>query len=70
MIVAANKMDALDDPERLTRLEAHVRGRGLPFHSVSAATGAGVDALLEDVWREVARAREHAAASPSLDPNV
>jgi GTP-binding protein len=70
MIVAANKMDALDDPERLTRLEAHVRARGLPFHSVSAATGAGVAPLLEDVWREVARAREHAAASPSLDPDV
>jgi GTP-binding protein len=66
MIVAANKIDALDEPARLAALQAHVRERGLPFHAVSAATGAGMEALLEDIWRTVARAREHAAA-PSID---
>ncbi len=42
MLVAANKIDALDDPERLARLRAHVESRGLPFYAVSAATGEGV----------------------------
>jgi GTP-binding protein len=54
-IVAPNKVDALDDPERLTRLVAHVRERGLECHPISAATGAGVPQLLEAVWRYVAR---------------
>ena len=62
MIAVANKIDALDEPERLTRLEAHVRERGMPFLAVSAATGAGIEPLLEAVWREVAAARERAAA--------
>lgn len=62
MIVVAHKIDALDEPERLTRLEAHVRERNLPFMQASAATGAGIDVLLESIWREVSAARERAAA--------
>jgi GTP-binding protein len=57
LIVAANKIDALDDPARLARLERHVRDRGLPCHKVSGATGEGVDGLLEAVWREIAAVR-------------
>jgi GTP-binding protein len=67
MIVAANKVDALDEPERLASLEAHVRASGLPFHAVSAAAGTGVDGLLEAIWHEVAEARSRAAAAPSID---
>ena len=52
-IVAANKIDALDDPARLERLERHVNALGLPFHRISAVTGKGVDVLLEAAWREV-----------------
>ena len=55
LLVAANKIDALDEPDRLTRAEAHLRRRGVPLYPVSAATGQGLDALLEAVWREVAR---------------
>jgi GTP-binding protein len=58
VLVAANKMDALDDPDRLVRLEGHLQSAGVPLYPVSAATGQGLDALLEAVWREVARARE------------
>jgi GTP-binding protein len=54
MIVAPNKIDALDDPERLARLKAHVEARGLACYPISAVTGAGVDALLEATWRFVA----------------
>lgn len=53
-IVAANKIDALDDPGRLDALVAHVRKLGLPCLPISGATGRGVSALLEAVWQHVA----------------
>jgi GTP-binding protein len=55
MLVAANKIDALDEPDRLARLRAHVERLGMPFSGVSAATGEGVPALLEAAWRELQR---------------
>ena len=58
MLVAANKIDAVDDPTRLERLEARAREAGLPFFAVSAVTGRGVPALLEAAWPYVAQARE------------
>jgi len=64
VLVAANKMDALDEPNRLVRLERHLQSAGVPLYPVSAATGQGLDALLEAVWREVARAREQASPIP------
>jgi len=57
-IVAANKLDALDDRSRLTRLEKHVKKLGLPIHRISGVTGEGVDALLEAAWRQIAAVRE------------
>ncbi|HXW06341.1 MAG TPA: GTPase ObgE [Vicinamibacterales bacterium] len=60
VIVAANKIDAIDEPARLSRLEAHVTAKRLPFHALSAATGEGVDALLEAVWSAVSAARTRA----------
>ncbi len=69
-IVAANKIDALDDPSRLERLEAQVRQRRLPFFRISGVTGEGVGELLETAWRHVAAGR--AAGEPSLvaSPNA
>jgi GTP-binding protein len=58
VIAVANKIDALDDPDRLARLREHVEKLGVPFHAASAATGEGIDTLLEAIWREVAAARE------------
>ena len=49
-IVVANKIDALDDPKRLLQLCDHVRNRGLTVYPASAATGQGLDAMLEAVW--------------------
>jgi GTPase len=63
MLVVAHKIDAIDDPDRVTRLEAHVRERELPFFKASAATGEGIDGLLEAIWREVAAARQRTAES-------
>ena len=62
-IAAANKIDALDEPSRLERLQAHLQPLGIPLYPVSAVTGEGIDALLEAMWREVAAARERASAA-------
>jgi GTP-binding protein len=72
LIVAANKLDALDEPERLERLRAHLQARGVPLYAVSAAAGDGLAPLLEAVWRQVAAARERDAAAPktpAIDTN-
>ncbi len=58
VLVAANKIDALDEPKRLERLREHLQEQGVPLYPVSAAAGEGLPALLEAVWREVAAARE------------
>jgi GTPase len=67
ILIAANKIDALDEPERLARLAAHVAGRGLPFFEISAATGQGLPRLLEALWPFVAASREpRPTAAPDL----
>jgi GTP-binding protein len=58
MIAAANKIDALDDPDRLSRLQRHLQSLSVPLYPVSAATGEGIDKLVEAIWREVSTARE------------
>jgi GTP-binding protein len=45
-MVAASKMDALDEPERVKRLREFCEGRGLDLFEISAVTGAGVDRLV------------------------
>ncbi len=69
-LVAANKIDALDDPDRLARLEAHARSLDLPFFGVSGVTGEGVDRLLEAAWREVAAVRVPRAESRGPVPTT
>src|SRR5688572_1948799 len=61
-IVVANKLDALDDPSRLERLEKHVKKLDLPFHRISGVTGEGVDPLLEAAWRQIVAVRDADAA--------
>ena len=56
-IVAANKIDALDDPDALARLTRHVRARKLPVIPISGVRGDGLQELLEAVWREIAAGR-------------
>jgi GTPase len=53
-IIAANKIDALDDPDRLKRLTKHAKKLRVPIFPVSAVTGAGMKELIEAMWREVA----------------
>jgi GTP-binding protein len=61
-LVAANKIDAADDETRIAALKARAAELGLPFFRVSGVTGEGVPELLEATWRELARARQSAAA--------
>jgi GTPase len=62
VIAAANKIDALDEPERLAGLQAHLDRLGVPLFKVSAATGEGIDGLPEAVWQQVAASRDRVAA--------
>jgi GTP-binding protein len=67
-MVAANRIDILEDQARLEALRARAEGLGLPFFPISAVTGEGVDALLEALWPHVeagraARAEARAASS-------
>ena len=59
IVVAANKIDALDDPERLERPAGRICSeRGIPLYAVSAATGDGSRrAARSDVERSRRRAR-------------
>lgn len=54
-IVAANKIDVLEDLERLARLQKHVRERGIPLYKISGVTGEGIPPLLEAMWAAVSR---------------
>ena len=45
-IVAANKVDILEDPENLERLRAHVEGKGFPLLEISAAAHQGTRQLV------------------------
>jgi GTPase len=61
-IVVANKLDALDDPDRLARLRVRAAELGLAFLAISGATGEGIGELLEATWRYVAAGRALAHA--------
>jgi GTP-binding protein len=67
VLAAANKLDVLDDPERLERLRRHLERLGVPMFAVSAVTGDGIGPLLEAAWRTVAsrRASEAPGALPT-----
>ncbi|MEJ7617209.1 MAG: GTPase ObgE [Pyrinomonadaceae bacterium] len=52
-IVVATKCDALDDAERLTRLEEQARNDQKPFFAISAVTGQGVRALVNAVAQKL-----------------
>jgi GTP-binding protein len=72
-IVAANKIDALDDASRVERLERHVKQHGLSFFRISGVTGEGIDALLAFTWRQLVTARatsqsERGANTPDRSP--
>jgi GTP-binding protein len=62
-LVAANKMDAVDESgaPRVEALERHAARLKLPFFRVSGATGQGVPELVEAMWQRLASTRRPAA---------
>jgi GTP-binding protein len=62
-IVAANKIDAVDDEARVEALRARAGELGLEFFRVSGVSGAGLAELLEAMWRQLAAAQHAASAA-------
>ncbi len=60
-IAVANKIDAMDEPERLKKLARHLKKLKIPLFPVSAVTGEGLPALLEAMWTEVSASRAEEA---------
>jgi GTP-binding protein len=69
-LVAANKMDAVDDPARVDAVAARAKQLGLPFFRISGAAGSGVAELLEAVWAQLAGERASAAAGATMSDAV
>jgi GTP-binding protein len=71
-IVAASKADVPGTGDRCLMLQRFCAGHGLPFHAISAVTGAGLTGLLREIGDRLADAgspegddaRASAAASP------
>ena len=51
-IVALNKCDAID-PKDIPEIRSEFAARGVTLHAISAATGEGLDAVLEAVWQKL-----------------
>ena len=64
-IVAANKIDALDDAQRIERLRGWLAPRAIALYPISAVTGEGLAALREAVWQVLA-----AAEAPDAVPEA
>jgi GTPase len=64
-IVAASKMDAVDDPDRVERLRAFCLGRGLEVFEISAVTGLGIKEFVYAVGLRLERIRGNSEAAAS-----
>jgi len=63
-LVAANKIDALDDESRVTGLARRADELQLPFFKISAVSGRGVAPLLEAAWQRVLAERRSSTLVP------
>jgi len=57
-IVVATKIDALDEPERLSRLRQRAESDGRAFFTISSVSGEGLAQLLTVIARELDRIKE------------
>ena len=62
-IVVLNKIDLPEVKSRFKRLSGPFARRGITLLQVSAATGSGLNALLEEAWRQISVARESEASA-------
>jgi GTP-binding protein len=68
-LVAANKIDALQDAAQVKALERRAKKEALRLYRISGVTGEGVDALLEAAWREIAAVRALPAEVQHREPD-
>lgn len=66
-VVALNKIDTADGEAMVASLRRRLRAQRIPLFPISAATGAGIPALLEAIYRRVALSREREAAERAGD---
>jgi GTP-binding protein len=64
-IVAASKMDAVDDAERVKRIREFCDGRGIEMFEISAVSGYGIDAFIAGVGGRVEHIRRSGQAAVS-----
>ena len=64
-IVAASKMDALDDVERVNRLREFCSERGLEMFEISAVSGFGIDDFVAGVGARIEQIRRSSQAAVS-----
>ncbi|MFN7928171.1 MAG: GTPase ObgE [Blastocatellia bacterium] len=62
-IVVANKLDALDDPERLADFQAFCASEELEFYAISAAAGTGLRELIYALRRKIEALQSAEAAT-------
>lgn len=62
-IVVANKIDAMDTPERLEEFREYCEKYGKEFYAISAAAGTGLKPLLYAVRRHIEKAKAEAEAA-------
>lgn len=56
-VVAASKMDAADDPERVERLRHFAEQQGLEMFEISAVTGQGIKQLINALGKKIEQLR-------------
>jgi GTPase len=69
-IVAATKIDAADDTKAIAKLGRHVKKAGVRMHKISAVTGDGIKALVEDMWASLQAADAAIAEDADADPDA
>lgn len=69
-IIAANKVDILQDKDRLSKFETAMVKKELPVFPICALTGEGIPALLERVWQELERLKESGEDAGSVITEV
>jgi len=62
-IAVANKIDALDEPERLKKLTKHLKKLKVPLYPISAVTGEGLNELKYAIAGRIEEIRQSNAES-------
>jgi GTP-binding protein len=69
-MVAATKMDALDEPAKVAELAEFCNRRGLEFFEISSVTGYGLDRLVTALGRRLEGIRDSSLLDEGLGPEL